>query len=617
MPAETISLYNWDWDAAFTDLDIELSAIRFGGRWKNKQRRCGNGLLFHYKQAMSIIWPEDDHHRWSDLMLETILGETITVVQGPKDSSKSRTAAKYALVDYWAFPEQTLIMVSSTEMRGADYRIWGDLKSLLVRARERYPSLPGKVLEARHAICTDDLEDTEIRDPRKGLVFIPCFGSGGAWVGLSRYAGIKQKRRRLLGDEVQFMLAPYIDVLSNIQSGDFKGVFLGNTIGQGDPFDRLGEPVGGWGSEGEITQTTTWRNRFGGVTVCLYGPDSPNFDYPQPNGEKHFQYLIGQKDIDWVANSYGKDSHTYWMQVMGVRRAGLSARRVITEAMCKQFGALEPATWSGGETIKVAGLDAAYGGVGGDRCILILGEFGPGLPTTPLPVKGEVSIPMLPAAVLSKTLLKVFPAITVPVSVNNPGLPEDQIAEFCKRHCEAAGVPPSNFFFDGRGTLALALAKIWSPEVNSVEFGGKATKRPVSSDHFVYDSELHVRRLKRCEEEYSKFVTELWFSVCYAIQSGQVRELPRDVMQEGCQREWKLVSGDRREVETKAEMKERTNRSPDLFDGLVTMVEGARRRGFTISKLGNVESEISSNKWLEEMERKARAVRRSGDLVYD
>lgn len=615
MPAEIVSRYNWEWDPDLSELEIELTCIRFGGRWSVKRRKAGNGLLFHYKQAMSLIWPEDDHHRWSDLMLDYFLKETIIVVQGPKDSSKSRTAAKFALVDYWAFPDETLIMVSSTEMRGADYRIWGDLKSLLVRARERYPWLPGKVLEAKHAICTDDLEDAEVRDPRKGLVFIPCFGSGGAWVGLSRYAGIKQKRRRLLGDEVQFMLAPYIDVLSNIQSGDFKGMFLGNTIGQGDPFDRLGEPVAGWGSEGEITKTTVWRNKFGGVTICLYGPDSPNFDYPQPNGQKHFSYLIGQKDIDWVANSYGKDSHTYWMQVMGVRRAGLTARRVITETMCKQFGAFGPVVWSGGDRTMVAGLDAAYGGVGGDRCILIVGEFGQGPPEFAAPT-GVIQIPLQPAQGTSKVLLKVYPPFLVPVSVQKPGLPEDQIAEFCKKTCENLSVPPQNFFFDGRGTMAMSLAKIWSPLVNAVEFGGPATQRPVSADHFIWDPELRMRRPKRCDEEYSKFVTELWFSVAYTIQSGQMRELPPEVALEGSQREWKLVRGDRREVETKEDMKERTNRSPDYFDALVTMVEGARRRGFVISKMGNAKAAEQSRKWLEDMADKARKVRRSGELTY-
>ncbi len=46
-------------------------------------------------------------------------------------------------------------------------------------------------------------------------------------------------------------------------------------------------------------------------------------------------------------------------------------------------------------------------------------------------------------------------------------------------------------------------------------------------------------------------------------------------------------------------MKERTGRSPDLFDCLAIAVEGARRRGFTISKLANQSSESDNLVWLE------------------
>lgn len=943
---ETITRYGWQFPAELCDLEIEFQAIRYGGWWRlNKQSpTCGNGLYWHYKRAHELLWPEDDFHRWAELILKTFLDESITVIQGGKDSSKSRSAAKFALVDFWAYPDDTLIFISSTEMRGADYRIWGDIKSLCIRALERYEWLPGKVLEAKHAICTDDLEEIGIRDPRKGVIFIPCFGSGGAWVGLQRYCGIKQKRRRLIGDECfpagtpvdtpngpkpieslqvgdevlnvigigtvkatmvraaytlirvcckdgreivctenhpfltqkgwikacelneehyilsyneamsilrkrvhphtgtptsmlglpeqnhslqglwedvqtgetqtailhtillseldssvtrpegenvcvpcgmvegseqtkrgyvsenakaqsdaqpgdscqsgccdsgiglqtsvsrrerdrsdksgdcpnqdgskccmelsgqngdacgkwipnvlqtghsnskseignrsgwsdtqhsnssrsgpeegfvsagtwvehieilqqayinepgssiggyrvynlqvtghpsyivnglavhncQFMKAEYVDVLTNLNSGDFKGIFLGNPIGQNDPLDKLGEPIGGWGSEGVIKKTTTWKNKFGGTTICLYGPDSPNFDYPQEHGVKRYPYLIGQKDIDWVKNSYGDDSHTFWMQVMGVRRAGLTARRVITRATCEQHGALDACVWSGGNTTMIAGLDAAYGGVGGDRCVLQIVEFGPGITNAPKPNSREVAIPFPGQGTQTNTLLKCYPPVIVPVSVSNSGTPEDQIATFCKNHCESMGVLPENFFFDGRGTVAIALAKIWSPLVNSIEFGGAATKRNVSQDHWTYDVESRQRRLKRCDEEYSKFVTELWFSVRYAIESGQVRELPSETMEEGCQREWKLVTRDRKEVETKADMKKRTNRSPDLFDGLVICCEGARRRGFQISKMSNTDAEQSSQKWIDELYDKSKKLSRSKELV--
>src|SRR5204863_10070180 len=55
-------------------------------------------------------------------------------------------------------------------------------------------------------VFTDDIgasSDTEARDMRKGIIGIPCISSQGEFLGmaLKNFAGIKQKRRRLVGDE--------------------------------------------------------------------------------------------------------------------------------------------------------------------------------------------------------------------------------------------------------------------------------------------------------------------------------------------------------------------------------------------------------------------------------
>jgi hypothetical protein len=86
-------------------------------------------------------------------------------------------------------------------------------------------------------------------------------------------------------------------------------------------------------------------------------------------------------------------------------------------------------------------------------------------------------------------------------------------------------------------------------------------------------------------------------------------------MEEGCQREWKTVKGNKTEIESKVEMKERTGRSPDLFDWLATAVEGARRRGFQISKMAN-EQVNRSDQWMKDLQKKSRALAESGRLNY-
>jgi hypothetical protein len=208
--------------------------------------------------------------------------------------------------------------------------------------------------------------------------------------------------------------------------------------------------------------------------------------------------------------------------------------------------------------------------------------------------------------------------IIIPVSYQAGGAQsEDQIADYVRMECEQAGIPPDCVFFDatGRGSLGTAFARLWSADVNPVEFGGNPTTRPVSQDIFTIDEKTKIRRLKLCTEQYSKFVTELWFSVRYTIESDQLRNLPADVMEEGCQREWKIVRGDRIEIETKSEMKERTGRSPDLFDWLATAIEGARRKGFMISKLAN--EQVGNNAgWMKDLERRSKALASTGRLNY-
>jgi hypothetical protein len=102
-----------------------------------------------------MIWPSEDHHRWSDLGLKTLCEERITVMMGSRDTGKTHGLSKWGLVDYWASPNDTLTLVSSTGMRELKLRIWGDITSLFKEAKERYPWLPGKMSNTQVGIFTD------------------------------------------------------------------------------------------------------------------------------------------------------------------------------------------------------------------------------------------------------------------------------------------------------------------------------------------------------------------------------------------------------------------------------------------------------------------------------
>ncbi len=195
----------------------------------------------------------------------------------------------------------------------------------------------------------------------------------------------------------------------------------------------------------------------------------------------------------------------------------------------------------------------------------------------------------------------------VPVKSSDFESPEDQIVMFVKGEHDRRGIPPENHFFDAgmRTSLVTAYSRLWSPQVNSVDFGGKATERRVSAS---ID--------QTCYEYYSKFVTELWYSVRLIVEAEQFRGMTEDVMLEGCAREWKMVAGNKIEVETKDEMKLKTGRSPDLFDALVTAVEGARRKGFMIRRLMNPTARATDDRWKKELRDKASKFWKSNQLVH-
>lgn len=591
MAKQKIEKYGYKWDAELTDLEIEMGCIR---------HNVGKGLSFHYEQMRRLLWPRLDTHRWHELCRDEICKNKVTVLMGPKSSAKTHEAAWYGLCKWFSDPENTCILVSSTDIRGLKLRIWGEITGLWQEALERFDFLPGHVLDSRIAITFEslidgDLDDRSVRDMRKAIVGIPCV-QGGKFVGIGKYCGIKQKNVLLIADELQFMQASFLSAMSNLDGNEnFQAIMLGNPNDIVDPLGRAAEPKDGWGQHMEPDKTSTWDTRFmGGRCVNLIGTDSPNMDYPA-NQPTRFKYLISRDKIESTASFFDRNSFEFYSQCIGCMKIGQMARRVLTREMCLKFKAMDDVVWASTGTTKIGALDAAYGG---DRCVGGHIEFG--------------------TEVGGKTVIYIHPPQVVPVRQGPNMAPEDSIAEWVKVYCERNSISPENFFHDstGRGSLGTALARIWSAQCNPVEFGGAPTERPVSLDMFIYDDKTRQRRLRTCREHYIKFVTELWFSVRYAIEAGQIRNLPEEVMEEGCMREWDKKN-DKIELETKLDMKERVGRSPDLMDWLSICVEGARRRGFQISKLSNAESESRSLEWLKKLSVEQHQQEREKQLDYE
>lgn len=586
--SDTWEIYGQKWKKDIDQLQVELWQIRKGEAWLKER---GRNLSFHYEQCRKILWPQLDDHRWHRLCRDSILENKVCVLMGCGSSGKTHEASWIYLVDYFAFPEETCVLVCSTDIRGLKKRVWGEITMLWEQAVNKFDYLSGHLLDSAIAITTDNMEDVEFgerraRNMRLGIFGIPCV-QGGRWVGLSKFLGIKQKRMRLIADEASAMDISFLSAFSNLNKNeDFRAIILGNPNDIQDPLGRAAEPLGGWTDEFlEPTKTRTWKSRFmNGITVNLVGLDNPNDDFPADQPTR-YKYLISKEKIEETLSFFAKDSVEYFSQCVGTMKVGTMARRVLNREMCERFGAQKQAVWMGEQRTRVYFLDASYGG---DLCVGGWAEFGKD-------VDGKI--------VLSFGEMKVCPILVGKTA-------EYQIAEFVKRECEDLGIPPTHMGHDatGRGSLGTAISLFWgSAETHPVESGGRPSDRPVSLDYYTTDEETGQRRLMLCHEYYDRRISEYWFSVKYAVEASQIRDLPELAMDDLCARKWDIMKDGKHLVEvkdgtkTKPGMKQRTGKSPDHGDCAAGLVEMARRKGFQIAKLSTDSYKKNSNKksWLE------------------
>jgi hypothetical protein len=580
-----VEKYGAKWSPLVCDLHREMVCIQNGGHWRRPGHKewTGVSLEYHYKAAAQLLWPEMIWHEWLDLMLKEWLEHKYVGIMGPANSSKSFFASWVHLLSYYCFPSSTTVIICSTTRESLENRIWGEMKMLHRRAQAEYEWIPGNLIEGKQRIVTDDrMEAAEGRDFRNGVMGVPL-KKGTVYQGIDALVGIKNKRLYITGDELSLLPKAFIDSGANLMKGDHRKMTgMGNPSDTLDALGILCEPaasLGGWdGGIDQTPKTKTWETRWpNGICIQLCGLDSPNSKTPKGQ-EPPYPFLISPQTMEEDAKIWGIDDWHYTMFNLGRMPRGQGSRRVITRQMCQKFRAMDEAVWKDSNRTWIAFLDAAYRGVGGDRCVFGFLQFGEEAAAEP--DLGTALVQSLASQDIQKRtkrqILGLVETMVIPINPDLPEPAEDQIVQFVMGQAKGRGVPAKNFFFDSgmRTSLVQAFSRLWSPDVQSIDCGGKASDRKVSAAIDVM-----------CKDYYSKRVTELWFNVRLIIESGQFRGMTEDVMLEGCAREWKTVAGNKIEVESKSEMKLKTSRSPDLFDALTMGCWGAIERGFQIRKM--------------------------------
>lgn len=408
----------------------------------------------------------------------------------------------------------------------------------------------------------------------------------------------------------------FLDSTSNLSKApDFKLQGLGNPNETTNAHGALCEPstdIGGW--DGGIDQTPgtkTWKTRWpNGVCIQTPGTDSPNMDFPADQPPR-YPFLVTRQQIENDAAIWGRDDWHFTMMVDGKMPRGQGSRRVITRPLCERGRALEQPIWRDSRRTRIGFLDAAYKGVGGDRCVF--GELQFGHEAEPLPEPGKPIFLLTSHDIEApgqRQIIALIDLLVIPISGEKGSEePEDQIVKFVMPQCENRGIPPENFFFDAgmRTSLVTAFARLWSAQVESLDSMGRPDERRVSANIDV-----------KCCDYYSNRVTQFWYDMRHCVEAQQFRGLTEDAMREGCIREFKQVKGNKIEVETKADMKVKSGRSPDLFDAICYGLHGALRRGFVITKIGMLRERMdpTPQRWKTNAQEQSHQLWHENDLEF-
>lgn len=573
---KTVTVYGREFPEDITLVTLELSCL-------NDPPPQSPGKLFHFKRVVDLLWnhPESkmriEWTPWLERMIEAAFEHKYLAVAGCASSGKSQAYALWAIINFLMKPWATLVIVTSTSLKESRKRIWGAITDLW----RAVPGLPGKLVDSVGMIRLDDGTDTKYGD-RCGIALVAAERKKEREA-VGKLVGIKQQRVIFIADELpelgeSILEAAYTNLSNNPY---FQLIGIGNPASYYDPFGQFSTPKEGWSS---ITvEDEEWETERG---HCLH------FDaHKSPNivaGHVIYPWMITPDNLAESASKLGENSPGYWRMYRGFWCPTGSDSSIYSESDIIKYGADQRVEWIETPT-KVAALDPSFS-ANGDRSILYFGFVGKD--TTGRRVVCLDHYEELREDVTNKEEPRAF-----------------QIARQFKDKCEAWGVSPANAAYDASGGGAPfgdVVDALWSRNVLRVQFGGKASERPVS-----------LTDRTPSHERYANRVSELWWTGKELIRNKQLFGISRDLVREMTERQYTTEKGlsMRIRVETKSDMKVRIGKSPDISDAAFILIELCRTR-HNLSAIDKIpdnpyQQETTFKKWFKKVD----LVRKSGKRI--
>ena len=530
---------------------LEAACRRIKPVSKGEVDECRDNLSLPANQA-------DHQARFEALQREEYLG-----LAGCGSSGKSGFCAVWGIFNYLCDPVHTKVFCTSTSLKEAHNRIWGQVVKFwgALRGVEHL----GRPVESLGIIKGVNSKGKFVRD--RGLELI-AGEKKNEKDAISKLKGFKSPRLVFLADELGDLSHALATAAINLNLNPlFQFIGCANPDKFADPFGLLCEPKNGWGSVS--AEDEEWESKKGYV-LHFDGCKNPNVlakkdIYPFLMSYKDYaraeKELKGTKDFDQMFRGFwsaaGKDDSIY------------------TEQDLMKHMANQDVTWLG-RTERAGFLDADYV-QGGDGCAFVYGTLGQDK-------EGKMVLHY------DKTIY-----FREKKADDNPRA--YQIVHQMRAACEKLGIPPRNAGYDasaGAGQVFGAIVENeWSNEVMALSFSGKATDREIM---------FGGKRIP-ANERYYNFVTELWYGLWPYLECAQLAgidmkdQLWKELITRLEIRKTKIIV----QAEEKTKMRLRVGGSPNEADAFVGLVELCRTRlKFSptgVKTVGRVKRKSKWNEW--------------------
>lgn len=537
-------------------LEIELALFqRASGSkllWDGSKNERGLPRWKHFVNAVNLVWNFQGSqcqfawHPDAIRMVKALCRYKRLGISGAGSTGKSDCLAVWAIIKWLCNPFKTIVLLNTTTLKDSQLRIWGKCVRYF---NGMIAPPPGKLIASAYAIKAMNPKTNQVSEE----FGIRLFAGEQAKAAESCKAirGVKHGEKGelvVILDEMpelsEAIMATFDENLT--QNPNTSIIGLGNPDGPFNTFGKFCEPKeGGWDAYRE--DWDEWEGK-GGHIIRLNAEKSPNI----LEGRTIYPFLMTLEMMMEKRERLGVTSRAYYRGVLGAFLLDGDDENIYNPAEILKVP--RDCVWNGSNT-KVAGFDLAFTH-GGDRSVLTIGKIG--------------------VCTDGKRRLQFTKHYFINDDTNNKTVDRTtQIIKKLRKICEDEGVTPENLSVDasagGGKTFCDALWSQWSSKPLRVDFGGKASDRPVSSADREKSSVRFANR-----------VSELWASGKEMIRCDQLRNITREMAREMVARRFKdskaMDGGSRIRVESKIEMKRRTGESPDIFDSAACLLELCRDR---------------------------------------